>query len=408
MSVSEPWLWVVGIGEDGWEGLSGAARLAVRGAAMMYGGARHVALVPEDATVARRVAWPSPMAPAVAEILAEHRGKTKVAVLASGDPMLYGVGVPLTRDLGAHEFRVLPQVSSFSLACARMGWAMAETKLVSVVSRPVEQVLRLVAPAQGLVVFSEDGRTPAEVARLLVEAGYGTSEFRVWESLGGAAERSAGSVANAWGEERCGKLNLIAIRCVAEGVVRPLSLVPGLPDDAFESDGQMTKREVRAVTLARLAPLPGQTLWDVGAGSGTVGIEWMRVDATCACVALERREDRAERIRLNAARLGVPGLRVVVGSAPETFAGQPQPDAIFMGGAVADDALFAACWERLASGGRMVANAVTIGSEVKLAERQARYGGELTRMSVARADGVGSSLAWRTMMPVTQWWVVKP
>jgi precorrin-6Y C5,15-methyltransferase (decarboxylating) len=348
------------------------------------------------------------MTPAVQQILTEYRGKKRVTVLASGDPMLHGVGVPLTRDLVATEFRVIPQVSAFSLACARLGWPMAETPLITLVNRPIEQLLRHLCPDQRLVIFSEDGSTPATVARLLTESGYGSSKIDVFENLGGSSERNIRDLAACWLNKQCGKLNLMAVLCVPDTAARPLSLAPGLPDDTFDTDGQLTKREVRAVTLSRLAPLPNQTLWDVGAGTGSIGIEWMRVHPSCSCIAFEAREERAVRIRENAARLGVPTLRVIQGTAPDAFAGLRPPDAIFIGGGVGNDDLFDACWAKLSAAGRLVANAVTLQSEASLVARHTLYGGDLMRMTVSRADLIGSLYGWRQMMPITQWTVIKP
>ena len=408
MNSADCWLWVVGIGEDGWDGLNAEARQAITSATLLYGGARHLALIPVAASDATRIPWPSPMASAMQEILREHRGRRRITVLASGDPMFYGVGVPLTRGLSVSEFRVVPQVSALSLACARLGWPVAETSVVSLVNRPVSQLHRQLYAGQRIIVLSESGDSPSQVATLLAQAGFGSSRLSVFENLGGPAERCTSGVAAVWPEEPCGNLNLIAILCVPDAAVPSLPLLPGLPDGAFETDGQMTKREVRAVTLARLAPLPGQLLWDVGAGTGTIAIEWMRVHPSCACIAFERHVDRATRIHRNAVRLGVPGLKAIEGVAPAAFAGQPAPDAIFIGGGVADDNLFDACWEALASGGRLVANAVTIESEARLVSRHAQYGGDLMRMMVSRAEPVGGSYAWRPMMPITQWTVTKP
>jgi precorrin-6B C5,15-methyltransferase / cobalt-precorrin-6B C5,C15-methyltransferase len=408
MTAAEHWLSIVGIGEDGWDGLNDEAKRAVESAELVYGGARHLALVPTAGSSATRIPWPSPMTPAVQQILTEYRGKRRVTVLASGDPMLHGVGVPLTRDLVATEFRVIPQVSAFSLACARLGWPMAETTLITLVNRPVEQLLRHLYPDQRLVIFSEDGSTPATVARLLTESGYGSSKIDVFENLGGSSERNIRELAACWLNKQCGKLNLMAVLCAPDTTARPLSLAPGLPDDTFDTDGQLTKREVRAVTLARLAPLPNQTLWDVGAGTGSIGIEWMRVHPSCSCIAFEAREDRAVRIRENAARLCVPTLKVIQGTAPATFGGLRSPDAIFIGGGVGNDDLFNACWAKLSPGGRLVANAVTLQSEASLVARHTLYGGDLMRMTVSRADLIGGLYGWRPMMPITQWTVTKP
>ena len=405
---TSPWLSIIGIGEDGWDGLNPDAKRLAEQAELLYGGSRHLAHVPSHVAGARRIPWPSPMAPAIDEILTQHRSRSRVTVLASGDPMLYGVGVTLTRDLPPDEFHVIPQVSAFSLACARLGWPLAETTLVSLVNRPVEQLFRHIAPGQRLVFYSEDGTTPARVARLLTQSGYGASEFHVLEHLGGPLENQRSSVASAWSVDCAGSLNVIAVLCVADADARTLSLVPGLPDDAFETDGQMTKREVRAATLARLAPLPGQTLWDVGAGTGTIGIEWMRAHPSCSCVSFEVREDRAARIRNNANRLGVPALRVIHGAAPDAFGDLPSPHAIFIGGGIGADGLVEECWKRLLAGGRLVTNAVTIASEASLAAWHELYAGDLLRIQVARAEQIGGTCAWRQMMPITQWAVIKP
>ena len=406
MEGKRPWLTIVGIGEDGWEGLSTEAKRAIESADLLYGGARHLAHVPIGN--ATKIAWPSPMASAVQEILTKHRAQRRVSVLASGDPMLYGVGVTLTRELSRAEFRVIPQVSAFSLACARMGWAVTESSLVSLVNRPIEQLQRYLYPGQQVVIYSEDGATPGTVAQMLTDHGYGSSCLNVFENLGGSSERSREAIARSWQTERCGDLNLIALTCVTDAGVETLSLVPGLPEDVFETDGLLTKREVRAVTLARLAPLPGQQLWDVGAGTGTIGIEWMRAHTSCSCIAFEEREDRVSRILANAKRLGVPAMKVVMGTAPATFRGLATPDAIFIGGGLMTERLFEECWDRLVSGGRLVANAVTVESEANLAARHKQYGGELVRVQIARAEPIGGALGWRYLMPITQWAVVKP
>ncbi len=407
MTAAEHWLSVVGIGEDGWDGLNRESKQAVESAELLYGAARQLDLIPTAGSSAIRIAWPSPMMPAVEQILTDYRGKKRVTVLASGDPMLHGVGVSLTRQLSPAEFRVIPQVSAFSLACARLGWPMAETTLITLVNRPIEQFLRHLYPDQRLVIFSEDGSTPATVARLLTESGYGSSTMDVFENLGGSSERNTRELAASWRNEQCGKLNLIAVLCAPDEGTKPLSLAPGLPDDTFDTDGQLTKREVRAVTLARLAPLPNQTLWDVGAGTGSIGIEWMRLHPSCSCIAFEAREDRATRIRENAARFGVPNLEVIQGTAPSTFADLSSPEAIFIGGDVSNDDLFDACWAKLSPGGRLVSNAVTLQSEARLIARHQLYGGDLMRMMISRADVIGGSYGWRPMMPITQWTVTK-
>ena len=395
---------IVGVGEDGWEGLAAAARDVIEAAEVIVGSARHLALVPP--TRAEHITWPSPMLPFVDRIL-EQRFWRNIVVLASGDPMLCGVGAVFARRIDAAELQVIPHVSSFALACARLGWPSSETTLISMVNRPLERLHPHVQPGRRLIVFAQDGSTPRQVAELLVERGYGPSSMCVFEHLGGAREQRREAIAQAWEADRCADLNLVAVLCKAHEGTRALAVVPGLPDDVYESDGQLTKREVRAATLARLVPLPGALLWDVGAGMGSIGIEWMRTHPTCRAVAFERHAARTQSIVQNARRLGVPGLRVIAGSAPASFANMEAPDAIFIGGGIAADDLVAAGWAALSRGGRLVANVVTVEGEATLAALQASFGGELVRFSIARAEPVGALLGWRPMMPVTQWAITK-
>jgi precorrin-6B C5,15-methyltransferase / cobalt-precorrin-6B C5,C15-methyltransferase len=396
---------VVGIGADGWDGLSPAARRAIEGADVLRGSVRQLGLVPAG-IAAERVPWPSPMGPALRALPDSHPG-CRVVVLASGDPMLSGVGTSLVRLHGPSAVEVLPHPSSVSLACARLGWAVEETTVVSVVGRPVELLLPHTTPGRRLLVLGSDGGTPAEVARCLTARGYGRSRLTALAQLGGPAEHSSTGAAATWPLEDTDPLVVTAVEVLAEPGTVPLPTVPGLPDEAFEDDGQLTKRDVRAVTLARLGPLPDQLLWDVGAGSGSIGIEWMRTHPSCRAVAVESRPDRAQRIRRNSGRLGVPGLRVVEGHAPEALATLPTPDAVFVGGGATTPELLATCWAELPEGGRLVANAVTVESEAVLAGWFARVGGELVRIGVQRAEPVGSFTGWKAAMPVTIWSVVK-
>lgn len=396
---------VVGIGADGWEGLSPAAQRAIRDAEVLRGSARQLELVPAEAT-AERVPWPSPMAPALEALPGAHPGR-RVVVLASGDPMLSGVGTSLVRLHGPSAVEVIPHPSSVSLACARLGWAVEEAAVVSVVGRPLELVVPHLTPGRRLLVLGSDGRTPAAIAACLTARGYGPSRLTALARLGGPGERSFPGTATAWAHADTDPLVVTAVEVVADAGTVPLPVVAGLPDDAFEDDGQLTKRDVRAATLARLAPLPGQLLWDVGAGAGSIGIEWMRTHPSCRAVAVEARPDRAARIVRNAASLGVPDLRVVEGRAPEVLGGLPRPDAVFVGGGATTPELLDTCWAALGAGGRLVANAVTIESEALLAGWFARVGGELVRIAVQRAEPVGSFSGWRPAMPVTVWSVRK-
>ncbi|MFE9461610.1 precorrin-6y C5,15-methyltransferase (decarboxylating) subunit CbiE [Streptomyces californicus] len=396
---------VVGIGADGWPGLTDAAREALVAAEVLIGGGRQLDLLPPECAGAR-VAWPSPLRPAVPRLLAEHRGR-RIAVLASGDPMFYGIGRALAQELGPEGLRVVPHPSSVSYACARLGWPLEETEVVTLVGRPAARLAASLYPGRRLLVLSADASTPAEVAALLTDRGFGPSRLRVLEQLGGEDEGWAEGIAEEWTHPPGDRLNVVAVECRPSAGALRLGTVPGLPDAAYEHDGQLTKRHIRAATLGTLAPAPGELLWDVGGGSGSIAIEWLRAHPSCRAVSVERDPVRAERIARNADRLGVPGLRVVTGPAPASLAGLPVPDAVFIGGGLTAPGLLDACWEALRPGGRLVANTVTLESEALLAGRHTAYGGELVRLAVAHAVPVGGFTGWRQAMPVTQWSVVK-
>ncbi|GGM92444.1 precorrin-6Y C5,15-methyltransferase [Lentzea pudingi] len=372
---------VVGIGADGWDGLSPAAQQAVSRSRVLMGSRRQLDLVPGEF---ERVAWPSPLVPALPALFEEYRD---VCVLASGDPMFHGIGTTLVRLLG-DRVTVIPHPSSVSLACARLGWALNEVEVVSLVARSADLLRPVLTPGRRVLVLGGD---PATVAAL---AGHIT----VLEQLGGPAER-----VYPWSGQDSDPLCVIAVEYTGSA----LSRVPGLPDDAYESDGQLTKREVRAISLSRLAPLPGQLLWDVGAGSGSIAIEWARTHPTCRAIAVEQSAERAERIAGNAASLGVPGVEVHIGRAPDALEGLEKPDAVFIGGGVTVPGVLQACWDSLAAGGRLVVNAVTLESEAVVAQWYERLGGDLVRIAVNRGSPVGKFTAWRPHMPVTTWSVTK-
>jgi precorrin-6B C5,15-methyltransferase / cobalt-precorrin-6B C5,C15-methyltransferase len=398
------WLSVVGIGEDGIAGLAAAARALIDTADTLVGGARHLAMVPESR--AERLLWRSPLADTIPDIAA-RRGR-RVAVLASGDPLWYGVGVLLARHFRREEMTIVPQPSAFSLAAARLGWAVADCTTLSLHGRPLDGLRLHLAPCARLLLLSEDGGTPRAVADLLTASGWGPSRMIVFEHLGGAREATLSGTAQEWGARPAADLNTIALDCEPAPETRALSRLAGLPDDAFEHDGQLTKREVRAMTLARLAPLPGELLWDVGAGCGSIAIEWLRATRGGAAVAVEQHQDRAAMIARNAAALGVPGLRIVAGAAPAMLAGLPAPDAVFVGGGTGDPALLPALWAALRPGGRLVANVVSTEGERALLDWQALYGGELSRVAVSRAEPLGAHHGWRPLMTVTQLAAAKP
>jgi precorrin-6Y C5,15-methyltransferase (decarboxylating) len=399
--VSSQIVTVAGIGADGWPGLSPLARDAIGQAEVIIGGARHLALLPA-AVSGRRVPLPSPLLPVLPELIAAHADAALV-VLASGDPMFYGIGTTLARLLGPERLRVLPHPSSVSLAAARLGWPLNDVDVVSLVGRPRELLHPLLQPGRRVLALTAHETAAADVRALLAARGFGSSPVTVLADLGGPDER----VTPAEGGAPHSRLAVIAIECRLDQGAAPLPRAPGLPDDAFEHDGQLTKREVRALALAALAPVPGQLLWDVGAGSGSIGIEWMRVHPASRAIAVEPRPDRRERIARNAAALGVPGLRLAAGAAPQALTGLSAPDAVFIGGGVTVPGVVAACWEALGPGGRLVANAVTLEGQAVLADWRQRLGGTLTRIGVERADGLGALTTWRPALPVVQWSVRK-
>ncbi|MBF9135064.1 precorrin-6y C5,15-methyltransferase (decarboxylating) subunit CbiE [Plantactinospora sp. S1510] len=403
---ARPGLTVVGIGADGWDGLGETARSALRTAEVVLGGRRQLDLLPSDLP-ARRVSWPSPMLPALPGLLDEHAGR-RLCVLASGDPMWFGVGAHLVDLLGADRVSVLPHPSSITLACARLGWPVERVTVVSAVGRDLARIRRVLSPGRRILVLSADAATPSALAGLLTDAGYGASAVTVLSSLGAARENRVDGIADAWGHPPGDPLNIVAVHATAGPDALLRSTVPGLPDEAYDHDGALTKREARALALSRLAPAPGELLWDVGAGSGSIGIEWLRTASTCRAVAVEARSDRAERIAANAAALGVPELRVVRGRAPAALAGLPAPDAVFVGGGLATEGVLDACWAALVPGGRLVAHAVTIEGERELTTRAARLGGDLTRLGIERAEPLGSFTAWRPARALVQWMVGKP
>lgn len=398
-----PWLTVVGIGEDGFRGLGKNARHALLSASRIIGGRRQLDLLPNCIRGERQL-WPSPFS---LEPLLALRGQP-VCVLASGDPMFFGVGASLTRQLPAEEMLILPAPSSCSHAAARMGWPLQDVVTLSVVARPVAALQTHLASGVRLLVLSNDGQSPATIAALLRERGFGPSRLSVLEHLGGEAERRIDGCASDWADPLVADLNVLAIECKAEPGTPRLSRLAGLPDAAFKHDGQLTKRDVRAITLARLAPMPAELLWDVGAGSGSIGIEWMRTHPSCRALAIEADAGRQALIEHNRDALGVPGLRLICGSAPQALDGLERPDAIFIGGGVTRDGVLDACWAALKPGGRLIANAVTLQSESALMAWRQRRGGELTRIHIAQAQPLGEFDTWRQALPITLLDVAKP
>ncbi|RON41476.1 cobalamin biosynthesis bifunctional protein CbiET [Pseudomonas frederiksbergensis] len=398
-----PWLTVVGIGEDGFKGLGKNARRALLGASRIIGGQRQLDLLPVCIRGERQL-WPSPFS--LIPVL--ERAGEPVCVLASGDPMFFGVGASLARQVPAEQMLILPAPSSCSLAAARMGWPLQDVVTLSVVARPIAALNAQLSGGVRLLVLSNDGQSPAAIAQLLHERGFGASRLTVLEHLGGGAERRIEGLASDWTVTGIADLNVIAIECIADPGTPRLSRLAGLPDSAFQHDGQLTKRDVRAITLARLAPTPGELLWDVGAGSGSIGIEWMRAHPSCRALAIEADDGRQLLIEQNRDALGVPGLQLIRGNAPQALAGLERPDAIFIGGGVTRDGVLDACWSALKPGGRLIANAVTLQSEMTLMSWRDQHSGELTRIHIAQARPLGEFDTWRQALPITLLDVTKP
>ncbi|MBI1245020.1 MAG: precorrin-6y C5,15-methyltransferase (decarboxylating) subunit CbiE [Alphaproteobacteria bacterium] len=398
------WLSVVGIGEDGLEGLSPAARAAIADAQTLVGGKRHLAFA--AGVTAEKLAWENPLANTL-DAIARRRG-TRVVVLASGDPMWFGAGATLARRFPAAEMRIVPHVSSLALAAARMAWPLADCTALSVHGRPLAALALHLADRVRLLLLTHDGATPATVAAFLATRGFGASRMTAIERAGGSTERRVAATAGEWPHARIDDLNVLAVECVAGPDARPLPRVAGLPDDCFEHDGQLTKRAVRAITLAALAPLPGQLLWDVGAGNGSVAIEWLRAGAAMRAIAIERDAHRRGRVARNAETLGVPDIEIAAGDAPEALAGLDTPDAVFVGGGVSTPGVLAACWAALKPGGTFVSNAVTLEGEAALTAFHAEQGGEISRIAISHADTIGAHRGWRAAMPVVQLAVRKP
>ncbi|CAN7543546.1 precorrin-6y C5,15-methyltransferase (decarboxylating) subunit CbiE [Neorhizobium sp. LjRoot104] len=394
------WLSIVGIGEDGVAGLGDNARAAIASASVVFGGRRHLDLAASLITGEARP-WPTPFDATMRDVMV-LRGQ-KVCVLASGDPFFFGVGVTLSRHVGPEEFTAYPAPSAFSLAASRLGWPLQDIETVSLHGRPLDLIRPLLYPGRRIIALTSDENGPAALAELLSRTGFGPSRMTVLEALGGAEERVRSQRADEFALPDVDVLNVVAVEVQAEAGACILPRTSGLDDALFEHDGQITKREIRALTLSALAPRLGELLWDIGAGSGSVGIEWMLTDRSMRAIAIEANPGRATRIGRNALAFGVPGLRIVEGEAPAALAGLPQPDAIFIGGGGSEPGVFETALEALKPGGRLVANAVTLEMEAVLLAAHAKLGGELIRMEVSRAAPIGGMSGWKPAMPVTQW-----
>jgi precorrin-6B C5,15-methyltransferase / cobalt-precorrin-6B C5,C15-methyltransferase len=401
-TTTEKWLSIIGIGELGVANLSPLARGFIDRATLIVGGKRHLAMLD---THQPSMVWTSPIEDSIESIL-KYRG-TPVCILASGDPLCYGIGVTLLRYISIDQITIIPAPSTFSLACARLGWSLTEVETLSLCGRSPDFLSGILTPNAQLLILSAGADTPQLVAELLTQRGYGGSRMTVLEHLGGEKETEISGIARSWAKSDVAALNIIAVECHIDPTTTPLNRLPGLPDSAYHHDGQLTKREVRAITLAALAPMAGELLWDVGAGCGSIGIEWLRSHPRCRAIAIEQHSHRLQFIADNMAALGTPHLQLVEGKAPTALHDLPTPDAIFIGGGVTAPGLLDTCWTALRSGGRLVANAVTVESELQLLQWHQQVGGELTRIAIQRTQNIGIFLGWKPLIPVTQLVVVK-
>ncbi len=399
-----PWLSIIGIGEDGWDGLSAKARQSIRSAVHIIGSARTLAMLP--ATTAQHQEWPQPFS-AVVEQLIPLSGKATV-VLATGDPMNFGVARKILTFIPKSEINIITHLSAFSLAAARLGWSLPDCDCFTIHGRPAANVEAFIQPDAKLLILTEDESSIAEICRRLLARGFETSRVTVLENLNGPTERLTSFTANHSPAIEWSPLNTLAVHCHASPHAKIWSRLAGLPDDAFQHDGKITKREIRAATLAALAPAPEQILWDVGAGSGSIAIEWMRSTRGCQAYAIEQLDDRRAMIAVNADALGTPRLKIIAGNAPDAYKDLPAPHAVFIGGGISDTGTFEMAWKNLRPAGRLVANVVTIEGEMHLYDLQEKHGGELVRMDVSTLTHIGSLRAMRPRMSVLQWRIIKP
>ena len=394
------WLTIVGMGEDGWEGLSNRARLAIKATDIIVGSTRLLNLLPN--IKAERHEWPQPFS-AVVERIKPLIGRNTV-ILATGDPMNYGVARKLMEFIPFAEMTIIPHLSAFSLAASRLGWSLPDCDTLTLHGRPAANLEAFIQPDTKLIVLTADASTIPEIARRLEVRSFGQSHITVLENLGSEHERVSPYAPHTDYSD----LNTVAIHCIASLNAKIWSRLAGLPDEAFIHDGQLTKREVRAATLAALAPAPDHLLWDIGAGCGSVSIEWMRSTRGCEAIAFEHNADRLNMIAQNIDALGTPRLKVIAGKAPESFANMPAPHAIFIGGGVGVPGVFEAAWEKLRPAGRLVANVVTIEGEMHLYDLQEKHGGDLVKIEISNLASVGPYRAMKPRMAVTQWRVQKP
>lgn len=396
----KPWLTIIGIGDNGWDSLTLEQQRKITQADVIFGGRRHLNFLPTDLQATLQ-AWPSPFSKGIDNLLEYRYSGLNVVVLASNDPMHFGVGVTLTKRIPIDEMTVLSNPSSFSLAAARLGWALQDVICISVLDRAFDKISRYLQKKSRLLILSENKETPKILAKLLSDRGFGQSHFIVLEHLGGQKERILTSKAHNYNVSDNADLNIVAIECIPDDNSKALSLYSALPDNAFHHDGQLTKQDIRAVTMAHLAPRYGELLWDVGAGCGSISIEWLRGARNTRATAIEQNEDRQKLIFENARNLGVPQIELVKGKAPDVLTGLDNPDAVFIGGGFTKPDVFEICWEKLKSGGRLVANGVTLETSTLLIAQAKKIGARLINVSISEAGVLGGFHVWRPALPVT-------
>jgi len=403
--MTAPWLTILGIGADGTDSLTPAARARVDTAEIIITAKRTAEFFKDHP--AQVHTWPVPFDPMFWQ-LEKWKGK-KIVILATGDPLWHGVGSIIARKLKPQEYEVIPSPSAFSLAAGRLGWPMSsvETLTLHGRSRPSSLIIPFIQPGVRLLSLTGGAHTIYEVAKHLLDKGFSNSTMHVLEDMGEPTERLITFVANDIPETTFSEFNTLGIECIANETAMPLPRSPGLPDGVYKHDGQLTKQHVRAATLCALAPTPGKLLWDVGAGCGSIAIEWMRTHLSNQSIAFESNKNRIELITHNAENLGTPYLKTIAGSAPETLVDQPRPDAIFIGGGITTPELFETCWQALLPGGRLVANCVTTQGKQKLYALQDQRGGELVEIAVSHLTKLGNKNTMRPALPVLQWRITK-
>ena len=396
---------IVGICESGIDSLEPSARKRVRGANVLVGSKRHLQLVPKRIGQTHLL-WRANFSQ-VLPLLRKPKPGERIVILSTGDPLWFGIAERLIKTLGPKAIEIFPNVNAFSLAAARLSWGLSDpmVRTISIHSQPFSAINKEIISGHRLLILSKDGDSPKQIATLLMERGFGESKIAVLEHMGGNKERRVnGTASDNWKKYSFSNLNILAVDCKASTQAVQWSLNPGLPEKAYIHDGKITKRVIRAVTISALEPMPGHVLWDVGSGSGSIAIEWLRSCSSVKAVAIERDKKQLSRIKLNSETLGTPHLKIVEGQAPKIFLKiKENPQKIFIGGGISSPKIINECIERLLPTGLIIANSVTIESKQKLLRLWKKYGGDLTTLATSSANSIGRYNAFRPAMEVMQW-----